>query len=163
MATGSELKERFWDALEDSPFVMLGLAGVDESHTQPMTAQFDEDLANRIYFFTKKDNRLVRGLTASHAAVVNFAARGHDLFACIHGRLTVEDDRAIVDRFWSPVVAAWYEKGKDDPMLAVLRFDCANAEIWKSGAGDFLHYMTESLFRGTAEKAAEGDVAKVRF
>ena len=29
-----------------------------------------------------------------------------------------------------PFVAAWYEGGKDDPKLALLRFDAERAEIW---------------------------------
>jgi len=163
MATGPEMKEMFWDALEDSPVVMLGLAGVDDAHTQPMTAQFDEDLPNRIYFYTKKDNRLVKGMSATHAAVLNFAAKGHDLFACIHGTLTVDNDPQVIDKFWMPTVAAWYEKGKEDPNLAMLRFDCGNAEIWTASAGDYLHWMTASIFRGSADAAAQDDVAKVQF
>jgi len=163
MTTGTELKKEFWDKLEDSPFVMLGLTGVDESHTQPMTAQFDEEIPNRIYFYSNRQNRLIRGMTSTHAAVLNFAAKGHDLFACIHGRLTVDDDRSVIDRFWKPTVAAWYEDGKDDPDLALLRFDCGNAEIWRAGSGDFLHWMTASIFRGSAEKAAADDVARVHF
>ena len=36
----------------------------------------------------------------------------------------------IIDRLWNPFVAAWYEGGKDDPKLALLRFDTEGAEIW---------------------------------
>lgn len=163
MAKPEEMKHAFWEELEDSPFVMLGLSGVNESHTQPMTAQFDEDLPNRLYFYTNRQNRLVNALSSTHDAVLSFEAKGHDLFACVHGSLTRDDDRAVIDRFWSPVVAAWYEKGKDDPDLALLRFDMGNAEIWSASSGDFLHYMASSLLRGSAEPAAEGKVVKTRF
>lgn len=163
MAKPDDLKNEFWEALEDSPFVMLGLSGVNESHTQPMTAQFDEDIPNILYFYTNRQNRLVQALTETHAAVVSFSAKGHDLFACVHGRLTIDNDRAVIDRFWSPIVAAWYEHGKDDPNLTLVRFDMGPAEIWTAGTGDFLHWMAASLFGGSADEAAQGDVVKTRF
>jgi general stress protein 26 len=36
----------------------------------------------------------------------------------------------VIDRLWNRYVAAWFEAGKDDPKLAVLRLDPERAEIW---------------------------------
>ncbi|ORE94450.1 general stress protein [Stappia sp. 22II-S9-Z10] len=163
MANSEELKDKFWDALDDSPFVMLGLAGVDDSHTQPMTAQFDEDLPNTLFFYTNRQNRLVQALTVSHAGVVHFSAKGHDLFACVHGTLSIDNDSAIIDKFWSPVAAAWFEKGRDDPDLTLLRFECGPAQIWKAGTGEFLHYMANALMGRTADEAARKDTVETVF
>jgi len=62
--------------------------------------------------------------------MAQFSAKGHDLFACISGTLVHESDRAILDKLWNNSIAAWYEGGKDDPKLVLLRFDLDNAEIW---------------------------------
>ena len=163
MASGSELKEAFWDELEDSPFVMLGLSGVAQSHAQPMTAQFDEDIPNTLFFFTGRDNSMVQALSQSHDAVVNYVAKGHDLFACVHGTLTVDQDPKTIDKFWSPMVAAWFEGGREDPSLTLMRFDAGPAEIWRSTQGDFLHYMASAITKGDASDAAKEDVKKVHF
>lgn len=40
----------------------------------------------------------------------------------------------MVDRLWNPYVAAWYEGGKDDPKLALLRLDADHAQIWLNGS-----------------------------
>ena len=63
-------------------------------------------------------------------AIATFASKGHDLFATIHGRLSLDNDGAVIDRLWNRYVAAWYEGGKDDPKLALLRLDPERAEIW---------------------------------
>lgn len=63
-------------------------------------------------------------------AIATFASKGHDLFATLHGAVSLDNDRAVIDRLWNRFVAAWYERGKDDPNLAVLRFDAERAEIW---------------------------------
>lgn len=124
-----ELEQKFWKALKSDRTLMLGLDGVEDGHSRPMTAQFEGDSGGPIWFFTSKDNALVQHLGDGHRAIAAFSAKDHDLFASIKGNLSVDTDRAVVERLWNPFVAAWYE-GKDDPKLALLRLDAEHAEIW---------------------------------
>ena len=133
MADDTEIEVKFWKALNASPFVMLGLDGARDGHTQPMTAQTEGD-TGPIWFFATRDNSLVAALSESHRAIANYTSKGHDVFASIHGTLTLDQDRATIDRLWNAHVAAWYEGGKDDPKLALLRFDTEKAEIWLGGS-----------------------------
>jgi general stress protein 26 len=127
-----KLESRLWKALKDDRTVMLGLAGVEEGHSQPMTAQVlhDEDQRGPIWFFTSSDTDLVKALTESHRAVVHFSSKGHDLFASLHGELTLDNNRAVIDELWNSFIAAWYEGGKDDPKLRLLRLDPERAQVW---------------------------------
>ena len=127
-----ELETQFWSALQSDRTMMLGLVGVDEGHTRPMTAQI-EDGKGPIWFFTSTESEIARNIGTNSRAVATFAAKGHDLFACIHGGLTVSKDRAVIDRLWNGFVAAWYD-GKDDPKMVLLRLDAEQAEIWKDGS-----------------------------
>ena len=136
-----ELKKLFWRELRDSPFMMLGLQGIEDSRTRPMTAQVDvpeggdKDDGGPIYFFGSKSESLVTEMGQSHAAVATYASKGHDLFAHVHGQLVLDEDRAVIERLWNPIIASWYKDGKDDPDLALIRFDTDNAEIWKAETG----------------------------
>jgi general stress protein 26 len=130
MATNSEIEEKFWKALKSDMTMMLGLSGVDEGHAQPMTAQLDGDNRQSIWFFTAKDTDLVEAIGARHEAVAHFADKGHDLFASLQGDLVLDNDPAVIDRLWNRFVAAWYEGGKDDPKLQLIRFDPDRAQIW---------------------------------
>jgi general stress protein 26 len=129
MATPQELKAKFWKALKSDMTMMLGLAGKDDGHTRPMTAQIESD-HGPIWFFTSTDAVLVRQLGQGSRAIATFVSKGHDLFATVHGILRVDNDRAAIDRLWNQYVAAWYERGKEDPKLALLRLDPDKAEIW---------------------------------
>jgi len=130
--TEYKLESKLWKAIKDDRTVMLGLAGVEDGHSQPMTAQIlhDEDERGPIWFFTSKDSDLVKALSESHRAIVHFSAKGHDLFASLHGELTAYNDRQIIDQLWNPFIAAWYEGGKDDPKLQLLRLDPEHAQVW---------------------------------
>lgn len=134
MTTDTEIKDKFWSALKDDRTIMLGLAD-EHGHTRPMTAQLDEEVngeaSGPLYIFTSVDNGIVQKLGGGTGkAIATFASKGHDIFATIDGTLTVDTDRIKVDRLWNRFVAAWYEDGKDDPKLRLLRFDTTHAEIW---------------------------------
>jgi general stress protein 26 len=131
MANEAEIEAKFWKSVRGDRTVMLGLTG-DDGHAQPMTAQtLDEDEAGGpIWFFSAKDTDLVRQLGGVRRATLNFSSKGHDLFASVQGELTATNDRAVIERLWNPFVAAWYEGGKDDPKLQLLRFDAEHAHIW---------------------------------
>jgi general stress protein 26 len=129
MPTADELKEKFWKALKTDMTMMIGLDGIEDGHARPMTAQIEGD-SGPIWFFTAKDNVLAMRAAASGRAIATFTSTGHELFATVHGRLSVDTNRAVIDRLWNRYVAAWYEGGKEDPKLALLRLDPETAEIW---------------------------------
>ena len=101
-----ELKELFWKELANSPFVMIGLEGVEDSRTRPWTAQIDAaDDADKkdggtIYFFGAKSEAVVAGLSQNNRVVCTYVAKVHDLFAHIHGTLEPVTDRAMVELLW---------------------------------------------------------------
>lgn len=140
----TRLRKQFWKDLGDDRTVMLGLKGVDDDRTRPMTAQVDEpadDGSGRIYFFASKGEGIgqsVLGSSGSHRAVATFASKGHDLFAHIHGTLSPSGDRAVIDRLWNPIVASWYKDGKDDPDLLLLRLDAERADVWEASGASTL-------------------------
>jgi general stress protein 26 len=125
-ADPQEVRERMWEKMGKSPFVMVSLIGADQ-HAEPLTAQLDEDADGKFWFYLRKDNRVAAG----GPAMVQFVSKDHKVFACIRGNLAVESDQAIVDKYWSNMVEAWFEGGKDDPNLRMLRFELQDAEIWE--------------------------------
>ena len=129
MADAADLETKFWKSLKSNMTVMLGLTGRDNGHCRPMTAQTEAD-HGPIWFFGSTDSSFCEPGNGPLPAMFTFVDKGHDLFACVHGSLTLDEDRAVIDRLWNPFVAAWYEDGKDDPKLALFRFDPAEAEIW---------------------------------
>ncbi|TMJ14838.1 MAG: general stress protein [Alphaproteobacteria bacterium] len=133
MADDKEFEQLFWKALKSDMTMMLGLDGVEDGHTRPMTAQVEGE-SGPIWFFTSSENDLVSETSESSRAIATFVSKGHDLFATVHGSLRLDTDRAAVDRLWNPFVAAWFEGGKDDPKLRLLRLDPDRAQIWLDGS-----------------------------
>lgn len=132
MSDPRAVAQKLWKALQSDRTLMLGIHGEDDSHAQPMTAQI-EDESGPIWFFSARDVGLVQKLGAGpRRAIAAFAAKGHDLFASIHGQLRIDHDRAVIERLWNSFVAAWYEGGMGDPKLVLLRLDPEHAQVWRN-------------------------------
>jgi general stress protein 26 len=148
----AELETALWKAIDESPFMMVGLQGVEDSRTRPMTAQVDAGEngkakeGGQIYFFGAKSEALVQGLGQSKRANATFVSKDHKIFAHIHGTLRTVNDPALVERLWNPFVASWYKDGKDDPDLALIRFDTEKADVWESHQGTTLKAALLSTF-----------------
>jgi general stress protein 26 len=160
MPTPQELEAKFWKALDADRTVMLGLVG--DGALRPMAAQLEDDRST-IWFFTSTETALARGLVASQGAGANlaFVSKGHDLYANIRGRLSRDTDRAAVDRLWNRYVAAWFEGGKDDPKLVLLRFVPEHGEIWEDASSVLAGI--KMLLGGDPKADAQDKVAKVSF
>ncbi len=131
MGKEAEITEKFWKAIRSDHTIMLGLAGVDEGHAQPMTAMLEGDRnAGPMWIFSAKSVDLVKALGRGKPAIAHLVTKGHDLFATIHGTLVPDNDRAKIDILWNRFTAAWYEGGKDDPQLQLLRFEPDRAQVW---------------------------------
>ncbi len=128
MTTPQDLEHDFWKALKSDRTLMLGLDGVEDGHSRPMTAVVESE-RGPIWFFTGKANAVVEHLPQGRRAIAAFIAKDHALFASISGNLVVDNDRAVIDRLWNSFIAAWFE-GKDDPNLVLLRFDAEHAQVW---------------------------------
>lgn len=107
---------------------MLGSAGLSRPPT----------LGHQVLdIITAKDTAIFRNLKKSSKGLATFVSKKHDIFATLHGRMSLDRDKATLDRLWNPFVAAWFNKGKEDPKLALLRFDPAKAEIWLDDSSFF--------------------------
>jgi len=126
-----EALDQFWQQVKDRTTVMLGLSA--QNHAQPMTA-FTEPDDGVIWFFTRDDTHLVSDLGAGAEGRLIFSSND-DLFADVTGALTPAHDRSRIDKYWNPVVAAWYPEGKDDSHLTLLRFEPQDGQIWVSKQG----------------------------
>jgi general stress protein 26 len=128
MSTSEELEQKLWSSMGSHPVLMLGVLG-EPSGPRPMTARVEMP-RGPLWFFSVKDSGLFQHLADSQHAVATYVSKAQDVFASLEGLLILDNDPAAIDRLWNPFVAAWYEGGKEDPRLALMRFEPAHIHIW---------------------------------
>lgn len=161
--TPQDAEHALWGHLEKSRTGMLGLDRPGE-HLQPMTA-FREAESGSIWFFTRDDTDLARAVAAEPGAPAAFAyaSKDQDLWASIHGRLSIHNDPERIRRWWNPVVAAWYPEGREDPHLTLLRLDAGEGRIWVSTKGPIRFGLEVLKTNVTGELPDAGGRADVRL
>jgi len=137
METPEKLERKFWKALQSDRTLMLGLDGVEDGHSRPMTAQVEGE-KGPIWFFASADNAIVENLKPNARAIAAFCSKNHELFATIHGGIVLDNDPATIERLWNPFVAAWYEGGRQDPKVRLLRLDAERGEVWLNESSLFV-------------------------
>jgi general stress protein 26 len=86
---------------------------------------FDGDL----YFFTADPSSKTDQVRANDQ--VNVALQvGSDGFLSIAGTAEVSRDQQIIDELWNRYAEAWFENGRSDPAVALLRVHADSAEYW---------------------------------
>ncbi len=129
----TEVEKKLWKEIgEDNGTVMLGAHTHPLQHFQPMTA-FREAETGKIWFFTRADTDLARSIEEGKPAMM--VVQRTRFQACVSGELTLQHDPARIEKYWNPVVAAWYPEGKSDPRLTMLCLDVQDAQVWLNEAG----------------------------
>ena len=98
---------------------------------QPMAPNPDPD-GQCLWFFAKTDSDIVRSISVGARAHFTIVGKNHDYHACMSGPIKVIKDPERIERYWSSVVETWFEGGKTDPTLTMLRISLEDAAIWVS-------------------------------
>ncbi|MBP8670412.1 MAG: pyridoxamine 5'-phosphate oxidase family protein [Sphingomonadaceae bacterium] len=158
-----KLTQDFWKALDASRTVMLSAVGVDAYPARPMTAQTDEDIKDgSIYFFASRGEGLGRDVLAgADKAHFAFQSKDHDILASAIGPIAAVNEPAMIDKLWSPMAATYYEGGRSDPDLLLLRFTPPEFEVWRSSTTGMLKAIAYKLAGKDAGQAHEEDRATI--
>jgi general stress protein 26 len=123
-------ERQLWEEINSIHAGMLGIEG-SHMHFQPMAPNVDPD-TKTIWFFTKTDTDLIKAIGPGSRAHFNVVGKSHDYHACLAGNVEVGVDRVKMEEYWNAVTAAWYEHGKDDPLLTMIAMRVDDAAIWAS-------------------------------
>lgn len=158
-----ELKTEFWKALDASHIVMLAAITPNIPPARPMTAQTDEDITDgSIYFFASRGEGVGHDVLAgASVASFTFQSKDNHLLASAIGPIAAVNDPAMIDKLWSPMAATYYEQGRSDPNLLLLRFTPPEIEVWRSNATGMLKAVAYKLMGRDAGQAHQDDRATI--
>ena len=133
MSDPDRIERKFWRGLRADMTVMLACDGAPP---RPMAALVDGDEdRGPIWFFTSADSDLGQATEAGpRPGTMTFVDKGHSIWASAEGTLARVTDPATIDRLWSPHTAAWFEGGRDDPAVRLIRLDAREAQLWEDGS-----------------------------
>ena len=100
-----------------------------ELHSRPL-AVLDHEFDGSLWFFTRDPSSKVEEVAIDPRVNVSYSdGKG---YLSISGIAAVEHNQTRIAQLWNPAVEAWFEHGRDDPAVALLRVDAGSAEYWAS-------------------------------
>lgn len=153
--TSRAAQAQLWDELDSGHICMLWIPQTDQ-HPQPMT--FFADRENGfIWFITASDTDLAQALTSEKPARMTYNSKGQDFQGSITGRLSIVQNDAKLDDLWNIAVAAWFEGGRDDPKVRLMRFAPEEAAFWAT-KGNSVMVGLKLLRAGLQDEADTPDI-----
>jgi len=99
----------------------------DALHSRPL-GLVQDDFTNTLWFFTQDPSPKTSDI--EHHPEVNVAVSDEKGHLSLSGKASIDRDPALIDKFWNPWAEAWFDGGRDDPTVALLRVDVDTVEIW---------------------------------
>lgn len=123
--TSSIQREEFWDRLDDCRSGMLDING----RAMPMAHNLAPEDGN-IWFLTAKGTDMATAAETNEACRYILCNDAEGFYTQIEGRLSSVQDPRKFDEVWSDMAPLWFEEGKQDPDLVLVRMTPSEAEVW---------------------------------
>lgn len=129
-------------------------------HAVPMSRQEVDDEGNIWYLFSSESETFKHLQEDSSVCLLYSDPRDYN-FLSIHAETEVSQDRARIDKYWNKMVEGWFEKGKEDPRVRVLKVKPEEAHYWDTKTNKFVTFFKVALSGITGAKldvGREGDL-----
>jgi general stress protein 26 len=103
--------------------------GAKPLNSRPMSTQEVDDEGN-FWFFSPKSSMKNEEIDNDPEVQLLFSNNGNSEYLSVFGYAEIIRDKAKVEELWSPIIKTWFNKGKDDPELTLIRVRPAHAYYW---------------------------------
>jgi general stress protein 26 len=124
-------KEQIWNFINDIKVGMLTTRDGEILHARPMHLVQDQ-YDGTIWFFTKRSAEKMNEIDDDNHVCLAFCNHEEGIHVSLSGKARLTQDATLIDKFWSPFAAAWFDGGRDDPDVALLEIKINKGEHWES-------------------------------
>ena len=154
----NDLKTEFWSRIAK---VQAGMLQAENARPVPMSP-YAEEKEGAIWFITADGTDVVKAAQGGSSASLQVADSSAHLYATVEGRIDLVQDRAKLDELWNSVASAWFEEGRDDPDIRLVRMQPERAEVWATdGAAGFFYEIAKANL--TDDKPDMGEHGVITF
>lgn len=126
-------------------------------NTRPMAVQEVDEEGNLWFISSKTSNKNIEIGEFNRVHLI-FSDAGDSKFISLYGEATVYTDRATIEDKWTPMAKAWFEDGKDDPSVTIIRVTPVNAYYWDTQDGKMVSLIKVAAAAITGKAHMDGSV-----
>ena len=128
--SGKEALDKIRDLVEAENVCMF-VTNLDSTplNGRPMaTQEVDED--GNIWFMSREDSDKNEDILIDSRVQLFYNNKSSAEYLSIYGEAEISRDRDKIDKLWSPLAKAWFNEGKNDPSITLLKVVPQDAYYW---------------------------------
>lgn len=145
--------------IKDIKYTMMTTVNTEgHMHAWPMTNSETSLGAKEIWFIGDKNSDVVKDLRNNSQVCLSYSTQDEKNYVSITGHAELPDDKDKLDELWEPIYNAYFEHGKEDPDIQLIKIIPRGAEYWMSGSSvaNMFKMVTAAVQDGkTAEDMGE--------
>lgn len=127
-----EAYKRLEELIKDITFTMLTTINPDGTlFSHPVTTQV-KDFQGELYFFMRKTSEPIQAIMRNPQVNLGYAAPDKNKYVSISGTGELIEDRAQMEKLWSPAYKYYFPDGLETPDLVMLKVKAHSAQFWDS-------------------------------
>ncbi|HEU6456157.1 MAG TPA: pyridoxamine 5'-phosphate oxidase family protein [Roseateles sp.] len=155
--TSSEAIEKIRDIVSKADTCFL----VTHGGVRPMGVRECDD-SGVIWFLSDKHSHKNAEIEADGRVELYFQATERSGFMHLAGNASVLHDRALIDQLWTPMARVWFQQGKDDPCISVIRVQPTGGQYWDNKHGDAVAGVKMFIGAVLGKQLDDGEVGELR-
>ncbi|WMJ72639.1 pyridoxamine 5'-phosphate oxidase family protein [Cytophagaceae bacterium ABcell3] len=158
-----EKHEKLKGLVKDIKIAMLTTIDNDGMlRSRPMSLSKMED-EGVMWFFTQANAPKTEEIEHDGHVNINFMDRDSETYISVSGHAATIKDQNKIEELWSPVLKAWFPKGKEDENIALIRVEVDKAEYWDAPSGKLKQAIGMAKAAVTGQQYEAGENKKIDY
>lgn len=136
-------------------------SGTVYPHAVPMSRQEVCDQGN-LWYLCSSESQTYRNLARDRQVSVLFSHPSDYRFLAVNGTAELTQDQARIDKYWNRMMEAYFDKGKDDPRIRVLKIVPNEAYYWDNDGSKLITLFkmaTAAITGESTDMGKEGELS----
>ena len=97
--------------------------------TRPMScAKVEKD--GCLWFFSQKSSEHNQHIERDNKVQLFFSNPNSSEYLSVYGSASISTDKAKIEELWNPMLKTWFNEGKDDPQISLIKVTPESGYYW---------------------------------
>jgi general stress protein 26 len=128
----------------------------DGATCRPMEVQKVDEEGN-LWFFSDTNSEKNSEIKRDKEVQLFFAHPGISSYMVVNGEAEIIVDRKAIDELWSPIVEIWFDDGREDPTVSLIKVKTKSAYYWDTDGNRMVNFFKMLVSVATGTTLIEGN------
>ena len=129
--------------------------------TLPITARpmglRETDAEGNMWFLSSEESNKNFEIKEDNRVQLFFMNNGSSEYLSVYGKAFIYKDKNTIEEKWTPIANAWFEEGKEDPKVTVIRVTPDETYYWDTKVGKLVSFLSFAAAAITETKTDNSD------